>query len=85
MIQSLSCFWQSITKTVIFVCYTNTESDPKKFTNVTKAMGITKLGIYSCGLALLILTISRMTLSKVSFSDILGNDSRDHFDTFGEI
>ena len=26
-----------------------------------------------------------MTLSKVSFSDILGNDSRDHFDTFGEI
>ena len=84
MIQSLSCFWQSITKTVIFVCYTNTESDPKKFTNVTKAMGITKLGIYSCGLALLILTISRMTLSKVSFSDILRNDYWDHFDTFGE-
>ena len=24
-----------------------------------------------------------MTLSKVSFSDILGNDNWDHFDTFG--
>ena len=26
-----------------------------------------------------------MTLSKVSFSDILRNDYLDHFDTFGEI
>ena len=25
-----------------------------------------------------------MTLSKVSFSDILRNDNLDHFDTFGE-
>ena len=25
-----------------------------------------------------------MTLSKVSFSDILRNDDLDHFDTFGE-
>ena len=31
------------------------------------------------------LTLSRMTLSKVSFSDILRlNDRLDHFDTFGE-
>ena len=35
-------------------------------------------------LALLILTLSRMALSKVSFSDILRNDYLDHFDTFGE-
>ena len=34
---------------------------------------------------LLILTLSRMTLSKVSFSDILRNDYLDHLDTFGEI
>ena len=33
---------------------------------------------------LLILTLSRMTLSKVSFSHILRNDYWDHFDTFGE-
>ena len=33
---------------------------------------------------ILILTLSRMTLSKVSFSDILRNDYLDHFDTFGE-
>ena len=32
----------------------------------------------------LILTLSRMTLSKVSISDILRNDYFDHFDTFGE-
>ena len=35
-------------------------------------------------LALLILTLSRMTLSKVSFSDILGNDYWDNSDTFDE-
>ena len=35
-------------------------------------------------LALLILTLSRMTLSNVSFSDILRNVYLDHFDTFGE-
>ena len=34
-------------------------------------------------LTLLILTCSRMTLSKASFSDILGNDYWDHSDTFG--
>ena len=31
-----------------------------------------------------ILALSRMTLLKVSFSDILRNDYWDHFDTFGE-
>ena len=31
-----------------------------------------------------ILTVSRMTLSKVSFSYILRNDYLDHFDIFGE-
>ena len=35
-------------------------------------------------LILSILTISRMTLSKGSFSDILRNDYLDHFDTLGE-
>ena len=30
------------------------------------------------------LTLSILTLSKVSFSDILRNDYLDHFDTFGE-
>ena len=30
------------------------------------------------------LTLSRMTLSKASFSDIIRNDYLDHFDTFGE-
>ena len=30
------------------------------------------------------MTLSRMTLSKVSFSDILRNDHWEHFDTFGE-
>ena len=30
------------------------------------------------------LTLSRMILSKVSFSDILGNDHWDHSNTFGE-
>ena len=30
------------------------------------------------------MTLSRMTLSKVSFSDILRNDNLDHFDTFVE-
>ena len=35
-------------------------------------------------LTLLILTLSRMTLSKVSFSDILGNDYWYHFDTCEE-
>ena len=34
-------------------------------------------------MTLSILTLSRMALSKVSFSDILGNDDWDHFDTFG--
>ena len=29
------------------------------------------------------MTLSILTLSKVSFSDILGNDNLDHFDTFG--
>ena len=33
---------------------------------------------------LLTLTLSILTLSKVSFSDILRNDYLDHFDTFGE-
>ena len=32
----------------------------------------------------MILTLSRMTLSKVSFTDILRNDYWDHFDTFGK-
>ena len=36
-------------------------------------------------LALLILTLSRMALSKVSFSDILGNDFWDHHDTLDKI
>ena len=31
---------------------------------------------------ILILTLSRMTLSKVSFLDILRKDYFDHFDTF---
>ena len=31
-----------------------------------------------------ILILSRMTLSKVSFSYFLRNDYLDHFDTFGE-
>ena len=31
-----------------------------------------------------ILTLSRMTLSKVSFPDFLRNDYLDHFNTFGE-
>ena len=31
------------------------------------------------------LALSRMTLSKVSFSDILGNDIWDHFDTFERV
>ena len=35
-------------------------------------------------LTLLILTLLRITLSKGSFSDILGNDYWDHSDTFGE-
>ena len=35
-------------------------------------------------LTLSILTRSRMTLSKASFSDILRNDYLVHFDTFGE-
>ena len=34
--------------------------------------------------ALLILTLSRMTLLKVSFANIFGNDYRNHSDTFGE-
>ena len=29
------------------------------------------------------MTLSILTLSKVSFSDILGNDNWDYFDTFG--
>ena len=33
---------------------------------------------------ILILTLSRMTLSKVSFSYFLRNDYLDHFDNFGE-
>ena len=35
-------------------------------------------------MTLLILTLSRMTLSKASFSDIHRNDYLDHFDTFFE-
>ena len=35
-------------------------------------------------LTLSILAISRITLSKVSFSDILRNGYLNHFDTFGE-
>ena len=49
-------------------------------------VNILKSGYRGClsTLTLSILTFLRMTLSKVSFSDILRNDYLDHFDTFRE-